>query len=110
MVKYKHSKNHNKTGPTVTEQQAEYDVRQSLQMKQTEEYVVWANKWLDGTDRSWEAALVAYRAAKAASDTACTACMAAQLAYRDAYNAFSIATNAINRTTRINKEGENDKV
>jgi len=71
----------------TTEQRVEIAIRVSLLLEQTEEYTTWANKWLDGTDRS-------HSTADAAADAAYAAAYAADAAYAAAYAADAAADAA----------------
>ena len=67
-----------------TEQRIAIAIKCALRVYAEPEFVKWAGNWLNGTDRSYDAADAASRAAADAADTAYAASYAADAASRDA--------------------------
>ena len=68
-------------------------IRLSLQVYHEPNYILWAHKWLDGSDRSREAALIAANSAYITSDAA-YAGVKTNAVYAAAYAAFAAANVA----------------
>jgi hypothetical protein len=93
-----------KAGTTVTEvplpkvtveQRAEVAIRCALKVHSEERWVAWAEKWLSGEDRSWEAAAgAAARAIALAAWAAARAARAAEAARAPAGGVMEVETRA----------------